>query len=126
VERDPNGNLLSVFTPKINVSQEVVVDNLFNDPINSQDFKSKDNLTVTWNFHDLGATAYVEHYGRTPNYLVITNGYNTPGAASLGDWTLVNFSARYELLPGLQVSVNVDNVYGRTYFVTLSYKFAGK
>ncbi len=194
VDRDSSGNLLSVFTPKINVSEEVVdalsvsmnydwnagragqflfsaaytdllkhtlvqyagdpVDDLFNDPVYNQDFKSKENLSVTWNFHDFGATAYVEHYGHTPNYLAIINGYNTPGAGRLSDWTLVNLSARYQLLPGLTASLNVNNVfdrmppvdnsfpgylvanynsyngfdynvYGRTYFVGLNYRYGG-
>jgi iron complex outermembrane recepter protein len=123
--------------------------NYLENPFFSQDFKTKENLSVTWNLQKFGATVYVERYGETPNYLAeqTTAGYDSPGAGRVGTWTLANLSARYEVLPGLVVSANVVNLfdkappidhsvtgnqnqpystlnynpYGRSYFVTASY-----
>lgn len=153
VNRDANGVLVSVLTPKQNVAQEIVnalditlsygvdagragvfvfdgqytdllkhqftqfpgdtPDNLLEDPILSTDFKTKENVSVTWNLADFSSTFYVEHYGRTPNYLATINGYGTPGAGRLGTWTIANFSVRYQILKGLQVSGTVDNLFNR-------------
>lgn len=192
ITRDPNfGNLLTVFTPKVNVSQEILnvvtvglnytlvtpvagnfefeasysdllkhsftqfagdtPEDLINDPFFSTDFKTKENASVTWKFHRLGVTAYVERYGRTPNNLAqeSTEGYAAPGAGRVGTWTLANFSARYEVIKGLTLSGNIVNAfnkmppvdnsfagtdnqpynifnynnYGRSYFVEANYKF---
>ncbi len=128
---------------------------LINDPfLSNDDFKSKENLSTTWNFRKFGTTLYVERYGRTPNYIAYTSppGYATPGAGRVGSWTLANLSARYTILPGLIVSANVQNLfdkappldtstpgtinqpyltsnynpYGRSYFVEASYKFGAR
>ena len=191
VQRDANGNLVSVNTPKINVAEEslnvltvslgylldvgrfgnFVFDGSYTDllkhdltqfagdaqidllqsPFYSTDFKTKENVAVTWNFHSFGTTIYAERYGRTPNYLstLTTDQYNSPGAGRLSAWTLANLSAKYEIIPGLVVSANVDNVfnkappkdnsyagiydqpynslnynpYGRSFLVEASYKF---
>jgi iron complex outermembrane receptor protein len=124
---------------------------LINNPFFSTDFKSKENLSLTWNFHKLGVTGYVERYGRTPNNIsqLSNAGYATPGAGRVGTWTLANFSARYEVINGLTVSGNVVNAfnkmppldtsfagntflpynqlnynpYGRSFFVEANYKF---
>jgi iron complex outermembrane recepter protein len=194
VQRDPQGNLAQVNTPKINVSQETlavivvglnytwttsaagdfVFDGSYNNtlkhdfvqytgdptinylqsPFYSTEFKTKENLSVTWNFHEFGTTLYVEHYGQTPNNLAqqVPEGYAQPGAGRIGTWTIANLSARYEVIPGLTVSANVNNlfdkmpptdnsfpgttlqaynylnynVYGRAYFVEADYKFGKK
>jgi len=191
VQRDNFGNLVSISTPKVNVSEEtlnVVIlglnytleagrfgqfgfdasysnvlrhrfiqfpgdpeDNLLEDPFLSQDFKTKENASVSWQLGKFGATVYIESYGRTPNFVAqqTTEGYATPGAGRVGTWTLANLSARYEVLPGLQISGNVINVFdkppppdpstpgtqnqpysitnynpfGRSYFIEASYRF---
>jgi iron complex outermembrane recepter protein len=125
---------------------------LLQSPFYSTDFKTKENVSVTWNFHHFGTTFYVERYGETPNYLatLTTDEYNTPGAGRVGSWTLANMSAKYEVVRGLVVSANVDNVfnkeppkdnswpgiydqpysslnynnYGRSFLVEANYKFA--
>ena len=127
---------------------------LINNPFFSTDFKTKENFAVTWNFHKLGLTGYVERYGRTPNFVATesTAGYASPGAGKLGTWTLANFSARYEVIDGLTLSANIVNAfdkmppvdnsypgtsnqpynifnynnYGRSYFVEANYKFGQK
>jgi iron complex outermembrane receptor protein len=191
VQRDQFGNLTTVDTPKVNVSQETLnvltmslnytlvtavagsftvegsysdllkhtltqfagddVIDLINNPFFSTDFKTKENMSLTWNFHNLGITGYVERYGRTPNFIATesSEGYQTPGAARLGVWTLANFSARYQIIDGLTISGNIVNAfnkmppvdnsypgtsntpynifnynpYGRSYFVEANYKF---
>ena len=127
--------------------------NLLQSPFYSTEFKTKENVSLTWSFKKLQSTVYVERYGRTPNYLATlsTDGYSDPGTGRVGTWTLVNLSAAYEVLKGLAVSFNVNNVankmppvdnsytgildqpynslnynpYGRTFFVEAQYKFSG-
>jgi outer membrane receptor protein involved in Fe transport len=79
------------------------------------DFKSKENLSVTWNIAKFGTTVYVERYGRTANFLSQqdTGGYSDPGAGRVGTWTLANLSAKYEVISGLVVSGNVNNVFNK-------------
>ena len=124
---------------------------LINNPFFSTDFKTKENMSLTWQFHNLGLTSYVERYGRTPNFIATesSQGYQTPGAGRLGTWTLANFSARYQIIDGLTISGNIVNAfnkmppvdnsypgttnapynifnynpYGRSYFVEANYKF---
>ena len=125
--------------------------NYLENPFYSTEFKTKENVTLTWNFHKFGTTFYVERYGKTGNYLstIVPDAYATPGAARLNSWTIANLSAKYEVLPGLTVSANIDNlfnrapptdnsypgtqlqpynvtnynVYGREFFVQANYKF---
>ena len=125
--------------------------NLLEAPFYSTEFKTKENLSVTWNYAKFGTTLYVERYGRTPNYLAqqTVAEYAAPGAGRVAPWTLANLSAKYEVIRGLVVSANVDNLfdkmpppdfsqpgisnqpfselnynnYGRSYFVEASYKF---
>jgi len=115
------------------------------------DFKTKENVSVTWNIARFSTTAYIERYGRTANFLSQqdTGGYSDPGAGRVGTWTLANLSAKYEVVSGLVVSGNVNNVlnkgpppdtsytgiynqpyntlnynpYGRSFFMEASYKF---
>ena len=126
--------------------------NLLEDPFYSTEFKSREDLSVTYNYAKFGATIYAERYGRTPNYLSQQDpvlGYGAPGGGRLPTWTIANMSARYEVLHGLTVSFNVNNLfdkmppidystpgiysapfnvenynnYGRSYFVEANYKF---
>jgi iron complex outermembrane recepter protein len=152
VVRNPvSDQLISISTPKINVSQENVnsvvagfnyqwragvignftlegswtdmiyhafriyagdpLDNLLTDPINSQEFKSKINGSLTWAKDALQATVYVNRVGGTPNYVAIEDGYGVPGAGTLGVWTLTSLSARYQVTHQFEVSFAVDNLF---------------
>lgn len=124
---------------------------LLNSPFYSTEFKTKENASVTWTFHDFGTTFYVERYGRTPNYLAqqTVAGYAAAGAGTVGSWTVANWSLRYQVLADLEVSGNINNLfnvmppadhsqpgisnqpfsttnynnYGRSYYVGATYKF---
>jgi outer membrane receptor protein involved in Fe transport len=125
--------------------------NLLENPFFSTEFKSKENVAFTWNYKSVGTTLYVERYGRTPNEVstLTTDGYNTPGGGRLGTWTLANLEVQYEVLPGLVLAGNVNNLfnkmpptdntylgidnqpynslnynnYGRAFFVQATYKY---
>jgi outer membrane receptor protein involved in Fe transport len=89
--------------------------NLITNPFFSTDFKTKENLALTWNFHNLGVTGYVERYGRTPNNVaqLSAQGYAQPNAGEVGTWTLANFSANYKLPFGLTVYGNLVNAFNK-------------
>jgi iron complex outermembrane receptor protein len=189
VTRDANDQLVAVYTPKINVSQETLsvvtgglqglvemgragrltfqgsysdmlkhtyqqyagdqIINALTNPIWSTEFKTKLNGSVTWSLGAWSSTAYVIRYGSSPNFLAQNYGYGTPGAFSLGSWTLYNFSVRYQWNSSLQIRLAVDNafnampppdhsypgiynqpynnnnynVYGRSYLLEANYKF---
>jgi outer membrane receptor protein involved in Fe transport len=126
--------------------------NLLENPFYSTEFKTKANFAITYDIKKFSTTLYVEYYGKTPNYLsqqdpVLT--YSAPGAGRVGTWTIANLSAKYEILHGLTLSANVNNLfdklppidystpgiytqpfnvenynnYGRSYFVEANYKF---
>jgi outer membrane receptor for ferrienterochelin and colicin len=126
--------------------------NLLENPFYSTEFKTKTNFAITYDLAKFSTTLYVEHYGKTPNYLaqqdpVLT--YDTPGAGRLGTWTIANLSAKYQVLHGLTLSANINNLfdklppidystpgiysqpfnvenynnYGRSFFVEANYKF---
>jgi iron complex outermembrane recepter protein len=126
--------------------------NLLESPFYSTEFKTKANVALTWDYHKFGSTLYVEYYGKTPNYASqqdVTLAYAAPGAGRLGTWVIANLSAKYEVVKGLTLSANVNNLfdklppidystpgiytqpfnvenynnYGRSYFVEASYKF---
>jgi hypothetical protein len=42
----------------------------------------------------VSATAYVKHYGRSPNYISqeVPEGYSQPEAGTVGVWTLMDLS----------------------------------
>jgi outer membrane receptor protein involved in Fe transport len=190
VVRDSSGAIVSLYTPKENVSEEdlgvfqaglnykfdvgavgsFAIDgsftdmvshaeriyvgdpliNLLNDPFYSTEFKTKGNLSVTWSKNALSVTAYVERYGRSPNYIsqLVPEGYSQPGAATVSPWTLADFSADYKIIDGLDVTLALNNafdrmppadhsvpgnqtgpynqnnynVYGREYYLTVTYK----
>jgi outer membrane receptor protein involved in Fe transport len=85
--------------------------NLLTNPIESQEFKSKVDGSITWMLGDFSATAYATRDGATPNYLATVNGYGTAGAGTLAAWTVYNFSASYKLTKGLELTFIVDNVF---------------
>jgi outer membrane receptor protein involved in Fe transport len=89
---------------------------LLNSPFYSTEFKTKANLALTWNLGKFGTTVYVEHYGRTPNFVATQapEGYATPGAANLSTWTITNWSVQYQVLPGLTLNGNINNVFNRS------------
>ena len=130
---------------------DTVINDLEN-PFFNEDFKTKENLSLTWNFRKFGSTVYVERFGATPNYVAYESpsGYAQPPArAAWGTWTLANLSAKYQIIPGLVVSGNIVNLfdkmpppdnstpgtvnqpylntnynpYGRSFYVEASYKF---
>jgi iron complex outermembrane recepter protein len=125
--------------------------NYLTSPFYSTEFQDKANLSLTWNFQKWSTTVYAEYYGNTPNNQATldVSGYAQPGAGKLGAWVIANWSASYEVISGLTVSANVDNVfnrqppfdptytgidpqpynvfnyndYGRSYFIGANYKF---
>jgi iron complex outermembrane receptor protein len=121
--------------------------NLLDSPFFSEEFKTKDNLTVTWVRDQLSATLYVERYGKTPNYIAYTSTTTLPGAGNVNAWTLANASISYRPLQMLSFTFAINNLfntgppadtsqpgfsgqpylitnyndYGRTYFITANY-----
>jgi outer membrane receptor for ferrienterochelin and colicin len=89
------------------------LDNLLNDPVNSQEFKSKVNVSLTWTKDALSATIYANRDGKTPNFIATQEGYGAPGAGTVNAWTLYNFSARYQLTHQLELSFLVDNLFNK-------------
>lgn len=88
---------------------------LLNSPYYSQEFKTKENVSVTWTLRPVSSTLYVERYGRTPNYLATLepDGYGTAGAGTLPSWTLCNFSASYQPISALTVTLALNNVFNK-------------
>jgi iron complex outermembrane recepter protein len=155
VTRNAGGAIVSIFTPKQNISQEnlgvVIADlkylidiapygrlefdgswtdmllhtyqvypgdpliNDLNDPFYSTEFKTKGNLSVTWSRDPVSVTAYVEHYGRTPNFISteVPEGYSQPGAGTVAVWTLMDLSVEYSPIPDLDLSLAMNNVFNR-------------
>jgi len=126
--------------------------NLLESPFYSTEFKTRANLSLSWDYHKFGTTLYIDYRGKTPNYASqqdVTLGYAAPGGGRLPTWTIMNLSAKYEVLPGLTLSANVNNLldklppidystpgiysqpfnvenydnYGRSFFVEANYKF---
>jgi outer membrane receptor protein involved in Fe transport len=89
--------------------------NDLNDPFYSTEFKTKGNLSVTWTRNNYGVTAYVEHYGKSPNYISqqIPEGYSQAGAGTVPTWTLMDLSARYHPIDHLELSLALNNVFNR-------------
>jgi iron complex outermembrane receptor protein len=124
--------------------------NLLDSPFFSEEFKTKDNVTLTWTRNVFSATVYVERYGKTPNDIATSNAtqYATPGAGDIGVWTLANASVSYKPIHSLDFTFAINNlfntgpptdhsfpgitnqpynelnynVYGRTYFIEASYR----
>lgn len=150
VQRDAQGFIQSISTPKINVSDETVnaavanvryeagigragqlVFNLnwndmlkhtnqvypgdplrdaLRDPTWSTEFKSKTNLSVTWNLADWSSTLYIDRHGKTPNYISTVNGWEDPRAAKLAPWVIANLSVSYQVSRQLQLTANAVNL----------------
>jgi len=136
-------------TPIFNLLQ-----NPFYQPGYAPEFKTKSNLSVTWTYHPVSATIYVERYGEQPNYDVFENptGYATPGAGNVSPWTLANASVSWQIIPALELSFAVNNLFntgppldhsepgtenqpfnelsynnfGRSYYVSLRYGLGSK
>jgi outer membrane receptor protein involved in Fe transport len=76
-------------------------------------FKTKDNLSITWTLEPVSATIYVERYGETANYLTYAsaNQYATPGAGNVSPWTLANASVSWRPIHSLGVTFAVNNLF---------------
>jgi outer membrane receptor protein involved in Fe transport len=124
--------------------------NYLNDPFYSTEFKTKANTSVTWSKDPVSVTVYVERYGRTPNYISTTqqNGYSVAGAGTVAPWTLADVSVSYKPIDSVELTFAANNVfnkmppadnsylgieyqgynttnynvYGRTFYLTASYK----
>jgi len=86
-----------------------------NDPFYSTEFKTKGNASVTWSKSVYGITAYVEHYGKSPNYIAeqIPEGYSQAGAGDVATWTLTDLSGRYTPIDNLEITLALNNVFNR-------------
>jgi outer membrane receptor protein involved in Fe transport len=88
--------------------------NSLNNPYWSTEFRTKENLAVTWSIGDFNTTAFIERYGQTPNYRAQLFGeFGDPGTATLRPWTIANLSFQYQVLSGLVATFNVNNVFNR-------------
>ena len=98
-------------------SQQYVGDarvNLLTNPAYSTDFKTKVNASLTWTKSEWSATAYVNRYGSTPNYLATYyNNYTSPGTGHLGAWIVWNASVTYNPIKNLGLSLLVNNVFNK-------------
>ncbi|HWG87443.1 MAG TPA: TonB-dependent receptor [Candidatus Acidoferrales bacterium] len=96
-------------------SQQYVGDariNLLTNPSYSTDFKTKVNASVTWIRDEWSATAYVNRYGSTPNYLATYyNDYTHQGTGKLAPWIVWNASVTYNPTKSLGLSFLVNNVF---------------
>ena len=122
------------------------------DPTWSTDFKTRTNASANWRRGDWAATLYVNRYGKSPNYLASTNGYDYSGAGTLAPWIRYNASVSYQPMPNLQLALQVNNlfnampprdgsypgtsgapyhssnynVYGRAFYLQATYRFAAR
>jgi outer membrane receptor for ferrienterochelin and colicin len=89
----------------------------------STDFKTKENLTVSWSRGDWGASLYINRFGHTPNYISTTydDYVSSPYAAKLKPWTLYNASLRYQVTPALGLSFMVNNLFNKMPPIDYSY-----
>jgi len=95
---------------------------IYSDTINyEREFKSKENVSLTWKLGGFNSTLYVEHYGRVPNYLSTINGIGGEGVSSLPEWTLANASVGYEVSPAFHVTFAVNNLFNKMPPVDRSY-----
>ena len=96
--------------------------NLLTNPNYSTEFKTKVNASLTWIKDEWSATAYVNRYGRTPNYLATYyNDYSHPGTGKLAPWILWNASVTYNPTKSLGLSFLVNNVFNKMPPVDNSY-----
>lgn len=125
---------------------------LLRHPGYSTDFKTKTNASLTWSKNDWSATAFVNRFGGTPNYLATYyDDYSHPGTGRLAPWIVWNASVTFNPTKNLGLSFllnnafnkmppmdrsypgttstpyNTDNynVYGRAMYLEMNYKFGG-
>jgi iron complex outermembrane receptor protein len=87
--------------------------NDLNNPFFSSEFKTKDNLTITWTRQIFSSTLYVERYGKTPNITAQENitGYATPGGGDVGAWTLADLSVSFRPIDALTFTLAINNLF---------------
>jgi hypothetical protein len=75
---------------------------LLTNPFYSTEFKSKENISVTWNYAKLSTTLYVEHYGQTPNYAAQQTalGYDVPFGGTARYLDAREFERQIQPAPG--------------------------
>ena len=123
--------------------------NQLTNPLYSSEFKSIGTGALNWSLHNWSSTLYVHRYGPTPNYTAMVDGAGYPGAGRVAPWITWNWSLSYTPLPGLDLSLLVNNVlnkmppndstftsfpyfnpdnynaYGREVMLQLDWKFGG-
>jgi outer membrane receptor protein involved in Fe transport len=106
-------------------AQQYVTDplvSIYSDPINyAREFKSKENVSLTWKLAGFSSTFYVEHYGGVANYLATINGIGAAGVSYLPSWTLANLSVGYEIASAFHVTFAVNNLFNKMPPVDHSY-----
>ncbi|MBS0580224.1 MAG: TonB-dependent receptor [Proteobacteria bacterium] len=97
----------------INFPGDPTIDLLTN-PFYSTEFRDKGNASLTWNYDKFTTTLYGEYYGTSPNnQATLDNSLTTPNAGKLHPWWIANASVSYELLKGLTVTANVNNLFNK-------------
>ncbi|WP_448481547.1 TonB-dependent receptor plug domain-containing protein [Pseudoxanthomonas mexicana] len=86
---------------------------LLNDPTWSTDPKRKADLSASWSKGNWSTTLYANWIDKTPNYRASVVGYDNPLSGKLGSFTLYNASVSYSPLPGLDLSLLVNNVFNK-------------
>ena len=85
---------------------------LLRHPGYSTDFKTKANMSVTWSKNKWSATAYVNRFGSTPNYLATYyDDYKHAGTGTLAPWIVWNASVTYTPAKKLSLSLLLNNVF---------------
>jgi iron complex outermembrane receptor protein len=112
-EFDLSGSYTNVVSHNLQQFPGDPIINLLNNPFFSTEFKTKDNLTLSWSKNQFGATVYVERYGETPNYVsqLQPSGYATPGAGTVNAWTLANASINYRPTSNSEITFSVNNLF---------------
>lgn len=107
----------SSYTQKLRHKQQLnpddPVNDLLDDPFYSRDPKQKADASLTWRIGNFATTAYANWRGPTANNKawISEAGYDAPFARKLGSTTLYNFSVSYTPIPGLDLSVLVNNAF---------------
>jgi len=89
----------------------------------STDFRTRENLTVSWSRGDWGASLYINRYGHSPNYISTTydDYVSSPYAAKLKPWTLYNATVSYQVTSALGLSFMVNNLFNKAPPIDYSY-----
>lgn len=88
---------------------------LLRSPDFSTDPKSKANASVTWRPNDRwSATLYANYIGHTPNNVAQLQGdYSGDLAGKMAPWKTYNFSLSHQVLPQLELSLAVSNLFDK-------------